>query len=621
MLAEEDRVLIKEVPPAEIQAWCLARISEYQNRNQRLRESRGSAARNAICEAKTYIRALRSEYNVFSPINLLLPPEVLMEIFSNVHPAVTSRRRVPVLLVCRYWRKVIFKTPQFWANLLSLPIWNSLNLDRNVGRFKAALVQSAPESFALSLPFRSLDVVDVLTPHTSRVSSLTFDSMSDDEVIKPLLGQHMPRLTHLVILDCSRSLRSLDDPPTLYFHNYPDIRTLQLQLTVFYSPAAPCLSLLHLKLAHCAIRAWPIDKAGLVHPLCSVHHALELFPNLETLSLCYSLSEGGWFGDLPEVTKTVHLPRLRHIEIEDIPTFIPRFLPHLTFPSTTSLVLEPAHRLSFEYPVAVPLFPGISPSPAPDAELSLFLDLQFSEGPARWETHGDGTRPVRVTLAAAARNLDTVAHFTRELANALAPGRGVTVLTAKGTWEYSATSGHPHINARQYWTEFLPNLGGLRRVVCATGGATKDFVDLLGRPLPGSSEFPCACLMDLALVWDLPPGACLELERESQNEAHADIEVSGERASLQGARNDRAGHRRLGSEVAASLRGLCDTLGTCLVERTGRCEPIRKLSVVLRGSYGGDIDVQGWQAVLVQRQLQDALGHLVGEVAVVDGVD
>ncbi|PIL23450.1 hypothetical protein GSI_14761 [Ganoderma sinense ZZ0214-1] len=466
--------------------------------------------------------------------------------------------------------------------------------------------------------------------------------MSDIESIKRLLEQHMPRLRDLIVLDCSRHWR--DPPLTLCFHRYPNIQSLQLGLSLYYySTAAPCASLRHLELTRCTMRPWP--TCGYVPSLRSAHDALELFPNLETLTLIHSLSEGDWFGELPKLKKTVHLPRLRRLEIKDTPIYIPYFLSHLLFPSTTSLVLAPDYRLAFEDPLSVPVFPGINPSPAPDAELSLYLDFFYSsdpsllspEGLARWETHGSDARPVCVTLTGAARRLDPVAHFTRELVRALArpPGRGVASLTAKGTWARSPGKRHPLLllSAREYWTAFLPDLAGLRRLACAGHGATRDFIDVLGQRLPQpacgggggtAGEFPCPRLAELALVWDVPTEACFELERDglwvraARGGGH--VQGSGDESGSGSAGHGEGYPSQVGRVFAAALGELCDALGVCVTERAGLCEPIRKLSVELRGSYGWDLHVEQWQAALVEGKLRDVLGHLVGEVVVVDEV-
>ena len=75
--------MIKEVPPTETQEWCLARIAEHLDHIRRLREAYGPTARDLVLKTKAHIRALRSEYTAAAPINRLLPPEVLTEVFSH----------------------------------------------------------------------------------------------------------------------------------------------------------------------------------------------------------------------------------------------------------------------------------------------------------------------------------------------------------------------------------------------------------------------------------------------------------------------------------------------------------------------------------------------------------
>ncbi|KAI1792329.1 hypothetical protein LXA43DRAFT_1133977 [Ganoderma leucocontextum] len=601
LFAEEDRMILSQLAPSEVQEWCVSRITEHQSDNRLLREWYGAAARNAISKNKSHVRALRSAYNDAAPINQYLPPEVLMEVFSHVHPAVMPRPRVPVLRICRYWRQLIFRTPQFWANLLSLPSWKSWNPKYHMGRFQAALARSAPESLTLSVPYSDKDIADILTPHASRLSS--FKVGPTWYIVKEMaqvLEQHMPRLTHLIIIvHCWWYSRT--SPFNLI--SSPNIQNLELKGTYFYTPVAPYPPLCHLKLKHCTICPFPMS--GSVPALCTVHNALEFFPNLETLYMTYSLSDDDLHGNLralvpPELTKTVHLPRLRHLEIEDIPAYIPLFLSHLDFPSTTSLVLEPAHRGDFSrWPTAVPPFPGINASPPPTAELSLYLNFsprtRERDNLVRWETRGDGVRPVRVTLAGAACQTATVSRFTRELVDALAPAPapGVTSLAVEGSYFPSG-----------YWEQLLLDLPGLRRVACDWQWTTEHLADILGKRLPGGSEFPCARLEEMVLAWDI---ASYDL---------ALGEEGGEWQSLQG---------HIGcheSELAASLREFCDMLGACLAARAGRCEPIRRLVVTLYRQYSRkDIVLEWWQVALVEQRLCGELGHLVGDVAVTRGSD
>ncbi|KAI1792311.1 hypothetical protein LXA43DRAFT_1133885 [Ganoderma leucocontextum] len=592
-------MILSQLAPSEVQEWCVSRITEHQSDNRLLREWYGAAARNAISKNKSHVRALRSAYNDAAPINQYLPPEVLMEVFSYVHPAaVMPRPRVPVLRICRYWRQLIFRTPLFWANLLSLPSWKSWNPKYHMGRFRAALARSAPESLTLSVPYSDKDIADILAPHASRVSSFKVGpTLYNVKEMAQVLQQHMPRLTHLTIL-CRYWY---GETPTLRlsFPISPNIHILELQRTNFYAPVAPCSSLCHLKLKHCAIR--PSPMVGSVPALRTVHNALEFFPNLETLSMTYSLSDDryGYLRAPSELAKTVHLLRLRHLEIEDTPAYIPLFLSHLVFPSTTSLVLKPVYRGDCSrWPTAVPLFPAINASPAPNAELSLYLDFspraREDGNLVHWETRGDGVRPVRVTLAGAASQPAIVSRFTRQLVDALAPAPapGVTSLAVE----------RPYSNPREYWEQLLPDLPGLRRLACDSLWTTKHLAGILGERMPGG-EFPCARLEDLALAWNLP--CTIDL---------GEPEGGGEWQSLE---HDGRGPGCHESELAAPLREFCNMLGGCLAARARRCEPIRKLSVTLHRQYSSeDVVLEGGQVALVELLLRRGLGHLVGEVAI-----
>ncbi|KAI1792279.1 hypothetical protein LXA43DRAFT_351954 [Ganoderma leucocontextum] len=366
-------------------------MAEHQNHNRLLRELYGSTACNLVYKTKSHIRALRSAYNYAAPINHHLPPEVLMEIFSNVHPTVVPRQRsVPVLRVCRYWRKLVLKTPQFWANLLSLPIWDSWDMCR----IRVAVARSAPQSLTVSVPYHKPSVVDILVPHASRFSSLEFP-LFETKYLSRILEQDMPRLRHLAICSCPNL--------TLSFPRYPNIRSLQLERTKFYHPIAPCTSLRHLKLKCCNIHPPSSGSVSLV----SVHDTLDLFPNLETLYMAYGLSHE------PELMKTIHLPRLRRLEVVDVDIYFLKFLSHLVFPSTTSLVLKLLAPI--QGPLEAPVFPGINPSHAPDAELSFTLDFLSLNRFTYWETHGEGVRPIRIAVAGPIRRHATIIPFTHAL--------------------------------------------------------------------------------------------------------------------------------------------------------------------------------------------------------------
>ena len=158
LLAEEDRISLSQLTPSEVQEWCLSRLAQYQDDNRCLEKE-------VLSKNKSHIRALRSVYNDAAPINQHLLPELLMEIFSHVHPAVVPRSHIPVLRVCRYWRRLLFRTSEFWDNLLSLPTWDGWNSKYHIGPFRAALARSAYASLSLSVPYYIQAIASTLILH------------------------------------------------------------------------------------------------------------------------------------------------------------------------------------------------------------------------------------------------------------------------------------------------------------------------------------------------------------------------------------------------------------------------------------------------------------------------
>ena len=609
LLADEDRVSLHQLAPARVQEWCLSRIIEHQHHIQHLRESYGAAARDAILTIKSHIRALRSAYNDAAAINQLLLPELLIEIFSHVHPAgVINRPRLPVLRVCRYWRSLLFHTPRFWSNLLSLPSWK-LSRPTQLDRFRAALSRSG--STPLSLPIRYWDgvVADILASQASRISSLTAGPMVRCiEKIAQLLGQDMPRLTHLAIFESCLYHRDSGSTFTLDFSRHRNIRILKLERAYILTPVTPYTSLCHLELMYCIIRPSPASRP--VRALHAVHSALEYFPNLETLSTVYSLSDDDLQGisgpPLAEPRKAVHLPRLRLLEVWDLPAYIPAFLSYLVLPPTTALALQPNVRRDLSPgPPTVPLFPGITgnDNPAPCASLSLHLKID-AYYVARWETHGASpeivVRPVHITLRLeeVPHYAQVVAHFSRELGAALG---GIIALTATGSTV-----------AREHWETVLPALPRLRSLMYGADiHYRREVLDLLAGTDSETGTPLCPELGHLGFVWDVPSRVDMKAEDEWRRLRDDDGEDS---ESSIGPRHNWS--------LAMSLREFRNVLAERL-ERRGRhgtCARIQKLWVAphqWRFDHS-DVVMEEWQRALAEGCLREKLPrYLVEEISFV----
>nr|VWO99060.1 Cytochrome P450 monooxygenase CYP52X1 [Ganoderma boninense] len=376
-------------------------------------------------------------------------------------------------------------------------------------RFRAALARSAPENLALSIPYYSEAIVDTLTPHASRLSSFNVGPtllLDREQVAHPKL-QRLLCVSHPPCVELDMWCTS---PLTFSFTLFTKLRSLQLQHTHFHAPVVPYLSLCHLRLDHCAVRPSPTSPH--VHALCAIHNTLEFFPSLETLSLtcCLPDKDPADVNDAlpaPDLSKSVHLPRLRHLELTDLCDHMHRFLSHLVFPPTTALALQPTTTLALqpEFDEPATLIAGLG-DPVPALHAELHLEIQASsdscEESVHWETHGGGVRPVHVQLPSLTTSPAIIVHFTRELVAALAPARGVTTVTAVGA-----------VNIYRYWDELWPEVGPqLRRLVCAEQDP-KELVSQLERErfdigLLGAVDagtFACPVLEVLALEWHLPP--------------------------------------------------------------------------------------------------------------------
>ncbi|TFK91298.1 hypothetical protein K466DRAFT_596216 [Polyporus arcularius HHB13444] len=224
-LAEEDLADFSNVEATCVQEWCLSRTAHYRCRILALHAMRNTSVHNIsdaedalsgtsgteladfpgaagtkIQEHKGRIRALRSVYNSAAPINRTLPVELLMEIFSHIHPVDFSRRRGMFMLrICRFWTDVLYRTPQFWSNVLAKHhVLTSLS-DRKLERFRVALKYSGTRP--LSLSFRALPVplAELLRLHADRITALHVDINIGVEGLDMLLEAKVPVLERLSI--------------------------------------------------------------------------------------------------------------------------------------------------------------------------------------------------------------------------------------------------------------------------------------------------------------------------------------------------------------------------------------------------------------------------------------
>ncbi|KAH9939079.1 uncharacterized protein BXZ73DRAFT_76217 [Epithele typhae] len=93
-----DRAQLAGLSHTAVQAWTASRAEEYR--------------RLAL--------GLLSVYNAVTPINRLLPTEILSEVFAHCWKNKDSRS-IRVTHVCRLWRAILHTTTRFWAAAASAP--------------------------------------------------------------------------------------------------------------------------------------------------------------------------------------------------------------------------------------------------------------------------------------------------------------------------------------------------------------------------------------------------------------------------------------------------------------------------------------------------------------------
>ncbi|RDX53550.1 hypothetical protein OH76DRAFT_1399475 [Lentinus brumalis] len=151
-------------------------------------------SRDMIKRHQDYMIALSTIHNAASPIHALLPPELLINIFAIL--PIEDLRDARLTLVCRRWRDLLLRTPEFWANLLAVIRHQDIKDD-----FLATMSQrSYPRRLSLNMGIKLLQAPQ-FAPHLIRISSLRVDVIGGwYERLHELLKQRrLPTLESLTV--------------------------------------------------------------------------------------------------------------------------------------------------------------------------------------------------------------------------------------------------------------------------------------------------------------------------------------------------------------------------------------------------------------------------------------
>ncbi|KAI0672546.1 hypothetical protein C8Q78DRAFT_759205 [Trametes maxima] len=309
-LSQADPDALVGLSPADVQATALLRIN---------------ACRQRISQIERFMHALRNVHNSVSPLHVALAPELLMEIFGHLRPQ--READIQVTHVCHYWRALLHKTPEFWADLLSACRWVRVTEQGHPCHISTLIKRSSPCPINLWLPHDpNPSILVALQDHLSCLVSLSLDTsclrVCNDERTKTLrqfLGLRFPSLQILAIrwdnLTSSRWHARDLKLHNLNIDQYPALYTISLWCAALFIPASASF------VRHVEI-CWPrhLHRRRLGNGV-----RITIANLLDRLRLCSSLKtvKLSWCGvrvipdDPSNRTPPVELPNLQICQIED----------------------------------------------------------------------------------------------------------------------------------------------------------------------------------------------------------------------------------------------------------------------------------------------------------------
>ncbi|KAI0333050.1 hypothetical protein GY45DRAFT_1432568 [Cubamyces sp. BRFM 1775] len=330
----EVQASLASIPPNQRHSFALQQIEEYRRR---------------IAEFTHYIQLLNTEVNNAAPIFRMLPNELLTEIFRHLRP--TERAEIRIAHVCSAWRAILGKTPEFWADLASLPDLITAKTEDDWSCYLSCVALSSPRPLSLSLRGNRIPRMPEVHPHLPRITSLTL-TFVDSQVSKHLpdlyeffaLGllalEELELTAYNVIFDAIADMHN-------HGHNYfssdinlPRLRTLRTH-GIFFAAALACSSLRHVILVNEKPQYLGDRTYMEAHSYAVFLDALRRCSDLETLDVAYSLPRGEDPTGPPDYSRPlVHLRNLRTLVISDETWHIRRFFEAVSFPPTTTVTVH-----------------------------------------------------------------------------------------------------------------------------------------------------------------------------------------------------------------------------------------------------------------------------------------
>lgn len=308
-LALEDPARFSGLSPRCIQAVTSTRIIAYQLQIEKLQDR---------------LANLSLIHNAAARIHVRLPVEILMHIFRCASPS--KKLDVRFAHVCRTWRSIIVKTPEFWVDLLQ-----NTDAPQDASLFHTFISRTDPFPYSLRLSGQGIADIKTIPQHVSRLSTLMVvfnKGVNITPYLKTLYYLEMPGLCVLEL-----RLKVEDGPGTPLLpplgqvprpSNFPQLQRL-ITRGDFLSPI---LAVPTLKKLSVTGRVYSLGTLASILSHCS--------GNLEDLELisCY-------VDDAVAHESPVSFPHLRRYWVHNHAPFWARaFLRMIACPATTALYIQ-----------------------------------------------------------------------------------------------------------------------------------------------------------------------------------------------------------------------------------------------------------------------------------------
>ena len=361
--------------------------------------------REEIDRHRDYMLALSTIHNAAAPIHTLLPPEILINIFAVL--PIEDLRDVRIMLVCRRWRDLLLRTPEFWANLLTVM---RMGYHPMKDDFLATTLQrSYPQKLKLKINVKILQKPE-FTPHFGRISSLRLDVIVGwyEQMHELLLSNHLPALESLAI--------------ELFTADGQKLSELCLRLHPCTDDHLPCLRHLNVPgevfaylFSVSQLRTLTLCRLEYLHGFDVSNYTAKLVgairqcTNLHTLRV-ESLPNSGWNEIVRHEAEANPFPNLRMLEIVLTHDHAPlanvlQHLVHHVAPPRGARIQLIAGRASS--PVSI-LMPAHHLATQPEGEARVYVDVSGSS-PLALTVFLDNVEFVEVKVAPPGQETETAA--------------------------------------------------------------------------------------------------------------------------------------------------------------------------------------------------------------------